>query len=124
MPTKNNNSEYIERSPPKLVFNWEDWLPYLSEAEATEEQKRQLIETLWSIVVGFVDLGWEVGDALPRADKSCGKDIDLKAVLTAAVVHSKDPANDRFADPNGGGDQTKNGVERSRDKRIASGGLR
>ena len=82
--------ESTPRPPPKLLFNWEDWLPYLADADATDEQKRELIETIWSIVCNFVDLGWEVGDALPLRKKTCGKDIDLKAALQAAMLHSND----------------------------------
>ncbi len=48
-------------------------------------QRRQFIEALWSIVVSFVDLGFEVGPA----EMACGQDaqshalprIDLSEVL-------------------------------------------
>ena len=75
---------------PKITMNWEDWLPYLEDAEATGKEKREMIETLWSIVQGFVDAGWDASDAFNIGDEeSCGKDFDLAAVLRQAVLQSE-----------------------------------
>ncbi len=71
---------------PSLVLNWEDWLPYLEDEDASEAEKRQLIETLWSIVVSFVDLGWHIVPE-PPAEETCGQVLDLTAALNAAVVN-------------------------------------
>lgn len=65
---------------PALRFDWINWLPYLEDQDIPEEQKRELIETLWSVVVSFVDLGWQLN---PRPE-FCGEALDLKAILTAA----------------------------------------
>ena len=70
---------------PTLRFDWRDWLPYLKDSDIPEDQKREWIETLWSIVIGFVDLGWEVKSTA----ETCGEEIDLKAVLEATVVNSE-----------------------------------
>ena len=78
------------RPKPKLQFDWRDWLPYLDASDASDAQKKELIETLWAIVMTFVDLGWEVR---PDAE-SCGQDIDLTAALRAAMVHSEDQRQD------------------------------
>ena len=64
---------------PALRFDWMDWLPYLEDQDVSKEQKRELIETLWSIVVAFVDLGWRLN---PKPEIG-GEALDLKAVLTA-----------------------------------------
>lgn len=71
--------------PPSLHLNWEDWLPYFADSDATDDEKRQMIEALWSIVTAFVDLGWDDG---PEPE-SCGQTFDLKAALAAAVVQSE-----------------------------------
>lgn len=67
---------------PALRFDWTDWLPYFEDQDIPEEQKRELIETLWGIVVAFVDLGWQLN---PRPE-ICGEALDLKAILTSADV--------------------------------------
>lgn len=76
---------------PALRFDWTEWLPYLDDEEATLEQTRVLIETLWSIVIAFVDLGWDI----KSSPETCGEAFDLKAALEAAVLSSRDAELDR-----------------------------
>lgn len=45
---------------PGLTFDWRDWLPYFEDQDIPETQKRELIETLWQIIVAFVDLGFDL----------------------------------------------------------------
>lgn len=72
-----------EVAAPALRFDWADWLPYLEDQEIPDDQKRELIETLWSIVVAFVDLGWQ----LNSKPEMCGGALDLKAILTDIDAH-------------------------------------
>lgn len=72
---------------PALVCDWEAWLPYIEDSSLSDAQKQQMIESLWAIVVAFVDLGWEIRDA---PQESCGQALDLKAALAAAVINSKE----------------------------------
>ena len=67
---------------PSLRFDVNDWLAYLEDDDATEDQKVELVETLWSIVLAFVDIGWEV----TSAPEICGETLDLKALLEAGMV--------------------------------------
>ncbi|MGJ8670994.1 MAG: hypothetical protein ACSHXK_16040 [Oceanococcus sp.] len=46
--------------PPSLTIDWELYGKYLEDSDLTDDQKREFIETLWSIVVAFVDLGFGV----------------------------------------------------------------
>jgi hypothetical protein len=88
-----------ENVPPVLRFDWRDWLSYFEDENIPEDQKRVLIETLWSIMIGFVDLGWSIAPTLEspalensgagKSAKNCGQTFDLKAVLEAAVVRSE-----------------------------------
>ena len=79
------------RARPRVAFDWQDWLPYLAASDASEADKRKLIETVWAIVVTFVDHGWEVGST----PKTCGQDLDLTAALTAAMVRSDDTHDEK-----------------------------
>lgn len=69
------------RTAPVLRFDWRDWLPYLEEEDIPEEQKREMIENLWLIVVAFVDFGWSVKSETQENEEH----LDLKAILTAAA---------------------------------------
>ena len=67
-----------------LRFDWQDWLPYLENSDLPDDKKREFIETLWGIVVSFVDLGFD----LNPTQQICGEVIDLKALLEKAVIDS------------------------------------
>ena len=54
---------------PTLTVDWEAYAAMLDESDWTEDQKRELVETLWSIVVAFVDLGFGVHPA----QQACGE---------------------------------------------------
>ena len=73
-------------SPPTLGlrFDWQDWLPYFEDEAIPDDQKQELIETLWAIVTAFVDIGW----SLNPTQQLCGQEIDLKTVLEHAVLAS------------------------------------
>ncbi|MDJ0630572.1 MAG: hypothetical protein QNJ44_20110 [Rhodobacter sp.] len=71
---------------PSVHFDWREWLRLIAESDASEEEKRRIIEHVWLILLSFVDLGWEVGDA--GAQESCGQVLDPRAALQAAVVQS------------------------------------
>lgn len=55
--------------PPALTIDWGLYGQYLADSDLPESDKRQLIETLWSIIVSFVDLGFRVGPV----KESCGQ---------------------------------------------------
>ncbi|WP_037226929.1 hypothetical protein [Roseobacter sp. GAI101] len=46
--------------PPSLSVDWEAYGVMLDASDMPEAQKRELIQTLWSIVTAFVDLGFGV----------------------------------------------------------------
>jgi hypothetical protein len=43
-----------------LRFNAEDHLHHLADLECSEAEAKELLESIWSIVVGFVDLGFSI----------------------------------------------------------------
>lgn len=72
---------------PTLHFDWKEWLPFVEDSDLTDDQKRKMIEALWSIIIAFVDLGWDISDA---AQETGGQSLDLRAALEAAVLNSKE----------------------------------
>ncbi len=77
-----------------VSFDWAEWLPYIAEMDATEAEKRQLIETLWSIILGFVDLGFTV----KSPPKTRGQVPDLRADLARAVLYSTEKEGEHETD--------------------------
>lgn len=46
--------------PGELALDTKKYLPYLEDCDITEAQKAELLSVLWSIMRGFVELGWGV----------------------------------------------------------------
>ncbi|WP_208347483.1 hypothetical protein [Pseudaestuariivita rosea] len=55
---------------PSLSVDWEVYAAMLEESDMPLEQQKELVETLWSIVVMFVDLGFD----LDPVQQICGED--------------------------------------------------
>jgi len=85
MPAPPTNSPFNPQTT--VHFDWHEWLPFFEDSELNERQKQEMIETLWSIVLTFVDLGWDVR---PAPQEISGQIPDLRAALAAAVLNSKD----------------------------------
>lgn len=47
-------------TPPSLSIDWELYAAMLEDSDMSLAQQKALIETLWSIVVMFVDLGFNL----------------------------------------------------------------
>lgn len=43
-----------------LIIDYDLYARYLEDSDLDESQKREFIETLWSVIVSFVDLGFGV----------------------------------------------------------------
>ena len=80
---------------PALVIDWELYGQYLAESELSEADKRLLIETLWSIMVSFVDLGFRLS---PVAE-SCGlPDADVTQAALPVISCGDITATQAFED--------------------------
>lgn len=86
---------------PRLAIDWDLYADYLDDADLSGEQKREFIETLWYIVLSFVDLGFGVDSVShavenrpsvsePRAQGlSPEKDSPLQARFNGANDHPR-----------------------------------
>lgn len=67
------DSPSSSNATPSLSIDWELYGTYLEASDLSDEQKREVIEALWSIVISFVDLGFgihPVQQACEPKDKS------------------------------------------------------
>ncbi|MEL6477377.1 MAG: hypothetical protein AAFR17_08625 [Pseudomonadota bacterium] len=58
---------------PKLELDAEKYQRYIDDPSLSRAEKEQVLEALWSIIIAFVDLGFDVGPA----SESCGKDAKV-----------------------------------------------
>lgn len=62
--------KYNTPTRPSLSVDWEVYAAMLEDSDMPLDQQQELIETLWSIVVMFVDLGYDI-KPVPQI---CGED--------------------------------------------------
>lgn len=72
---------------PAIQLDWEEWMPMVDDTSLTDAEKRQVIEALWDIVVGFVDLGWGIAPS----EENGGEVLDLTSALQASMVSLEGP---------------------------------
>lgn len=75
--------------PPSLTIDWDLYGSYLADSDMSDEQKREFIQTLWNIVVSFVDLGFGVHPIQQARRESSGQEDDLTSLIEQSVVSSK-----------------------------------
>ena len=78
-----------DNAPPSLTIDWDLYGSYLEDSDMSDEQKREFIQTLWNIIVNFIDLGFGVHPIQQAKQISSGQDDDLASLLQQSVVSSK-----------------------------------
>lgn len=89
----NETSAPSAKSQPVITVDYEAYAHLLDDADLSEDDKRELLQALWSIICSFVQLGYGVHPA----QQACGKLLENspKPALTAPnMVHCKEQFND------------------------------
>lgn len=70
-----------------LAFDWAIYAHHLKESDLSESQKRQLIETLWTIATIFADIGFGTHPVQQASGQdACGEQADLAALIADDVL--------------------------------------
>jgi len=83
------NSDVAPVTRPALKLDLVRYEKMLNNCDLTEQQRQDFLETLWSVIVGFVDLGFEVHPLQQAAPHTCGQQLDLTSFLASDVITSK-----------------------------------
>ena len=90
--TTSPNTRQPASGMPSLTIDWEAYKPFLDSSDLSDAQKRELIETLWSIVVACVDLGFELRDpdqvCVSQKPECGGQNPESGIILPASVLGS------------------------------------
>jgi len=84
-----NKPEAVSTTRPALKLDVERYEEMLKSCDLTEEQRQDFLETIWSIIVGFVDLGFDIHPLQQADPDGCGQDLDLTSFMASDVVSSK-----------------------------------
>nr|WP_321458372.1 hypothetical protein [uncultured Cohaesibacter sp.] len=63
-----------------LILDPNRFRPYLAEAGYSREQEEALLQSIWQIIVGFVELGFDIRES-SKMDDSAQVEIDLYSYL-------------------------------------------
>ena len=86
-------------SPPTLTIDWELYGKYLDASDLSDAEKREFLETLWSIVVSFVELGFGVHPLQQVTDNACAQQAEIAkfvAAESAPVIPLADTTTPKF----------------------------
>lgn len=83
---KKLRGDFQNASRPTLTIDWDYYGTFLEDLDCSDEEKQELIETLWNIMVAFVDLGFGIHPAQLVANGACEQNPETSSDLTRAVV--------------------------------------
>jgi len=66
-----------------LTINYELYEHYLEESDLDIAQKREFLDALWSVIVGFVDLGFGTHPIQQVKSEGCGQNDTIGDFLTS-----------------------------------------
>lgn len=76
--------EIDDHGAPRLSIDWEDFAHHLQDSDLSDEQKREFIETLFEIMLAFVDLGF----GLHPVQQACEQNRDSPLSLPVDLLSS------------------------------------
>jgi len=86
---KQNFSDAAQEPFPPLTIDWDLYGEMLKDSDLSEAEQRELIETLWTIVVGFVDLGFGIHPVQQASQESSGQHIEISKLIEQVVLSSQ-----------------------------------
>lgn len=88
-----------------LTFDAQEYLHFLQDCDWTEDQKHEFIEALWQIIVGFVDMGFDLHPIQQVMDSPKTLEVDSGGVLDSInkqeFFETKDTGLDRLVGAGG-----------------------
>jgi len=85
--SNNAKQEYKNKPWPLLTIDYALYEKVLEDSNASDEEKREFIETLWNVIVNFIDLGFEIHPL----QQACEQPLDLSTLELSDVLESKEP---------------------------------
>ena len=83
-----NKPETVTTTRPALKLDVERYEKMLNDCDLTEQQRQDFLETIWTIIVGFVDLGFDIHPVQQAVSEGCGQGLDLSDFMAENVISS------------------------------------
>ena len=95
-PTEAPRQPHTSAQPQALTIDYALYDRYLEDSGWSDQQKREFLDAMWSIIVEFVMLGFEVHPA-QQAQEACGKLDGRRSELPKSRPDSVELTNSRKA---------------------------
>ncbi len=89
--TERSNDHNIpggRKTRPVITFDYSLYDHYLEDTELSDDQKREFLEALWSIICEFVALGFEVHPVQQANNEACGKLLESRTNLPISTMNN------------------------------------
>ena len=97
------NSTHTPIKPPSLQVDWEVYAQMLEASDWSDARKREFIETMWSLVMTFVDLGYGIHPIQQACGESNSLDEIIKADMLSLPQSKSKTEFNKSASPQSGG---------------------
>lgn len=112
---KSEAGKAVDKSP-ALTIDYELYEQYLDDSDLSEAQKREFLETLWNIIVSFVDLGFGVHPLQQAASDKCEQNQNLTDFFPLESGNMVEYRNNPKSDFNGVADEQSDALAERRQK--------
>jgi len=89
---------------PSLQVDWEVYAQMLEASDWSDARKREFIETIWSLVMTFVDLGYGIHPVQQACGESNSLDEIIKVDMLSLPQSKSKTAFNKSANPQSGGE--------------------
>lgn len=97
-----DRSQSEKQSPLTLTVDYRKYTEFLEEATLTEAEKAAFIDSLWSVIVSFVDLGFQVHPMQDVCESDLVKAFDKVTVDKEPSARPLDTPSNNGARPDKG----------------------
>ena len=84
-------------SPSIVAVDYEKYAHFLENSDLSDEQKKEFLDTIWSIIIEFVSLGFNV-HPLQQIEGGCGQNSDNPNRSTVLTQDMLDSINQQISD--------------------------
>lgn len=93
--TKNCGIHINANQRNSLTIDYALYERYLENSDLSEIEKREFLETLWNVIVGFVDLGFGVHPLQETPSEGCGQKLKIDTLSQSKPIDVVDLHNQR-----------------------------
>lgn len=90
-----------------LTVDFEMYKKLLNDSDWSDDKKQEFLETIWAMMVGFVDLGFGIHPLQAAGYEGCEQALDLSGLVASDMVSSNKSSSTKEFESVASGQKTK-----------------